>query len=237
MVYAVILAGGLSDKLHRIDAPRPFLMLGSKPIIIHTIEQFMVNPHINKIIVAVSEEWSVHTQSTLFKWLPDGVETPIVSGGVNKTATLKKVTEYIHTNYGIRSDDMIIAHDAIRPFITQRIIDDNINAIKSHMAAITVMDTSDTIIRSVDRKFIDDVPLKPSMFAEQTPLTFNGEMLKVIFDSFDDEYVNNESEIARLFINKGIDLYMVAGEYSNMKLISQFDIEVANSLLKRTRYD
>lgn len=237
MIYTVILAGGSSDKLHRLDTPRPFLMLGSKPIIIHTMEQFVINSQVDKIIIAVSDEWILHTHSMLLKWLPNEEDIPIVGGGENKADTLRMVVEYIDTHYGIKDDDIILAHDAIRPFITQRIIDENIAAGKNHHAVSTVMITTDTIIRSTDGKKISEIPPKDHMFAEQTPLTFNGKVLKGLFDVVGEEATKRENEIVRIFINQGIEIYMVRGEYSNMKLISPYDLEVANALLKETRHD
>lgn len=237
MIYAIILAGGLSDKMHRFDAPRPFLMLGSKPIIIHTMEQFVVNSKIDRIIVAVSDEWSVHTQSMLLKWLPNEEDIPIVSGGVNKAETLRRVVAYVDAQYGINDDDIILAHDAIRPFITQRIIDENIAAAKAHGAVNTVMITTDTIICSTDGERISDIPPKNQMFAQQTPLTFNGAVLKELFGGLDEDTARKETEISRIFVKHGIELYMVMGEYSNMKLINPYDLEVANALLKETRND
>lgn len=237
MIYAVILAGGLSDKMYRIDTPRPFLMLGSKPIIIHTIEQFVINSQVDKVIIAVSDEWILHTQSMLLKWLPNEEDMPIVGGGKNKADTLRVVVRYIDEQYGINDDDIILGHDAIRPFITQRIIDENIEAARKYKAVNTVMITTDTIARSTDGEKITELPPKQHMFAEQTPQTFNGKLLKEIFDTAGQNITENEPEVARIFINQGKDIHMVMGEYSNMKLISPYDLEVANALLKETRHD
>ena len=53
MVYAGILSGGIGTRMQRADMPKQFLELGDKPILIHTIDPFMVNPNIDEIIVAL----------------------------------------------------------------------------------------------------------------------------------------------------------------------------------------
>ena len=55
MIYAAVLAAGLGVRMHRQDLPKPFLALGNKPIIIHTLEQFYVNKQIGHIIVVTAD--------------------------------------------------------------------------------------------------------------------------------------------------------------------------------------
>ena len=54
MVFGAILAGGKGTRMG-IDKPKQFLMLGSRPIIIHTIEKFILSPHIDEIYVGVHQ--------------------------------------------------------------------------------------------------------------------------------------------------------------------------------------
>ena len=72
MVYAEILAGGKGTRMGNTDMPKQFLMLGSKPIIIHTIEQFMINTEISKIIVCCPKDWLTHMNDLLNHILKTG---------------------------------------------------------------------------------------------------------------------------------------------------------------------
>ena len=57
MNFAGILAGGMGTRMGKTDLPKQFLMLGEKPILIHTIEQFIIADKIDHIVIAVPENW------------------------------------------------------------------------------------------------------------------------------------------------------------------------------------
>ena len=60
MNYGGILAGGVGKRMGRSDLPKQFLMLGDKPILIHTVEQFLISGDIDKIIIAVPQNWRTY---------------------------------------------------------------------------------------------------------------------------------------------------------------------------------
>ena len=68
MIYGEILAGGSGSRMGNTDMPKQFLMLGEKPIIIHTIEQFLINPKFNKILVLCPKEWMSYAKDLLSKY-------------------------------------------------------------------------------------------------------------------------------------------------------------------------
>ena len=67
MIYAGILAGGIGSRMGIQDMPKQFLMLGNKPIIIHTIEKFLVVPDIDQVYVAVHPNWLVYFNDLVSK--------------------------------------------------------------------------------------------------------------------------------------------------------------------------
>lgn len=233
MIYTAILAAGLGVRMSRQDLPKPFLMLGSKQIIIHALEQFYVNQDIGRIIVVVAEPWRTYAEDLLYKYGTLGKDVTVIAGGGSKTESVKLVTEYITKNYGLADDDVLLTHDAIRPFVTQRIINDNIAAARAFGAATTAMTTNDTIVVSTDGVKMSEVPSKYQMYAEQTPQTFQLPALANMFAVAVKENVEliAETAIARLFLRFGGDMRLVDGEYSNMKIINPYDLEVANALL------
>lgn len=232
MVYVGILAGGLGTRMHRMDMPKQFLMLGSKPIIIHTLEQFIINQSVDRIIIAAPSEWKLYTMDLLEKWLSYKIEIDVICGGVNKNKSIKNIVDFIDNKWGIGDQDIIVNHDAIRPFVNQRIIDDNIELCKKYGAVNTVMPTVDTIVESKDKAKITSIPPKRFMYFEQTPQTFNLYKLKSAFEAADKKLIDAETDTARLLLNNGINVCLAMGEYSNMKIITPYDLEVANALIK-----
>lgn len=237
MIYAGILAAGLGTRMHRQDMPKQFLPLGEKPIILHALEQFLINPHVGRVIVVAPDTWRMYTEDLLSQVDRMNKELFVISGGVNKTESMYALSQYIDETWGIDSSDVLIAHDAIRPFITQRIIDDNIAVARSRGAANTVMITNDTILVSKDGLSLDTIPNKSQMFAEQTPQTYMLKRLRNVFSRAITEGVSlqGESELTRLYIQFGNEMGLVGGEYSNMKIINPYDLEVANALLQERK--
>lgn len=231
MIYASILAGGVGARMHRMDLPKQYLLLGSKPILVHTLEQFAVHPAIDRLFVVAPDDWILYTEDLLKKWLPS-VEAVVLGGGANKTESVAKVVAYIEAQWGVQAEDILLTHDAIRPFVTQRIIEENIAQARLYGAANTVMTTADTIVTSDDGVRIAEVPPKRCMYAEQTPQTFCIRLLQEVFAAAGAEAVRREYELSRLCRQPGREIYLVRGEYSNMKIINPYDLEVANALIK-----
>jgi 2-C-methyl-D-erythritol 4-phosphate cytidylyltransferase len=234
MVYVAILAAGFGVRMHRQDLPKPFLMLGSKPIIIHTLEHFYVNQNIDRIVVVVADTWRTYTEDLLKKYGTFGKDVTVIVGGASKTESIESVTINISTGYGCFDDDILVTHDAIRPFVTQRMIDETISTARSFGAANTVMTTNDTIVVSLDGVKMSEVPRKYQMYAEQTPQTFQLRKLIEVFEKAKEQNIklSEETAIARLYISFDREMRLVNGEYSNMKIINPYDLEVANALLE-----
>jgi 2-C-methyl-D-erythritol 4-phosphate cytidylyltransferase len=234
MIIAGILAAGLGKRMHRQDLPKQFLSLGDKPIIIHTVEQFLINTRIEKIIVVAPEIWKQYTEDLLAEYDNFGKEIAVICGGANKTESIYRMTKYIVQNEVVSEDDILIAHDAIRPFVTQRIIDDNIDIAARFGAANTSMVTNDAVLFSKDGEKLDGIPGHNIIYAEQTPQTYKLSKLIALFDDTLSKGVklSDVSELPRLYISEGNEMRLVRGEYSNMKIINPYDLEVANALLK-----
>lgn len=72
MVIAAIFAGGIGSRMGNSDTPKQYLELGTKPVIIHTIEKFFINDKIDEILVLCPKAWVAHTRDLVAKHLPDG---------------------------------------------------------------------------------------------------------------------------------------------------------------------
>ncbi|NFG23249.1 2-C-methyl-D-erythritol 4-phosphate cytidylyltransferase [Clostridium botulinum] len=232
MIYAEILAGGKGTRMGNTDVPKQFLKLGNKPIIIHTIEKFLLNAEINKILVVVSGAW-VNTASDLIKkFIPNNSKIDIVQGGTTRTETVMNGIKHIEKEYGLNDDDIIVTHDAVRPFLSYRTIEENIKYAKEYGATDTVIPAIDTIVVSENNNTISDIPVRDRMYQGQTPQSFN---IKLLLDTYK-KLSQNEKEVltdaAKIMVLKGVDVKLVDGEYYNIKITTQYDLLLANSILE-----
>jgi 2-C-methyl-D-erythritol 4-phosphate cytidylyltransferase len=237
MIYAGILAAGLGERMHRQDLPKQFLPLGEKPIIIHTVEQFLLNMRVDKIIVVVPSVWDQYAVDLLGEYDHLGKEIAVITGGQNKTESIYLITEFIKKHHEVSEADILIAHDAIRPFVTQRIINDNIDTAEMFSASNTAMVTNDALLISKDGIILDEVPNHEIIYAEQTPQTYKLQNLINVLGQAKKQGIafSSVNELPRLYIQSGCEMKLVRGEYSNMKIINPYDLEVANALLKERK--
>lgn len=233
MIYAEVLAGGKGTRMGNTDMPKQFLMLGDKPVFIHTLEQFILNNRIEKVLLCCPRQWMSYTKDTIKKYIVDFSKIVVVEGGVTRNETIINGCHYIEENFGINDNDIIVTHDAVRPFVTQRIIDENIEAAIKYGATDTVVKAFDTIVESVDGKTIKSIPLRSHMFQGQTPQSFNIKSLKKLFASLSSEEAEILTDACKAFVIKGHKVQLVQGEVYNMKITTQHDFKIACGLIGR----
>lgn len=231
MIYAEILAGGSGKRFGNKDLPKQFMMLADKPIIIHTIEQFVINKDIDKIIVCTPKNWISYTEDLIKKYIPNSEMVEVVEGGSNRNESLMNGCRFIKEKYGLKEDDIVITHDAVRPFINQRIIEDNIKFGKKNSAVDTVIPATDTVIESNDGALISDVPDRSKLFYGQTPQTFNIIELMNLYETLTTEEKNILTDACKIFVLKGKPVKMIEGETFNIKITTVFDLKLADSIV------
>ena len=234
MIYAEILAGGKGSRMGNTEMPKQFLKIGEKPIIIHTLETFLVNARIKKIIITIPSQWIQHTNDLINKFIPSDMQdkVSVCAGGSDRNESIMNGIRYIEQNFGIKDEDIIITHDAVRPFLTHRIIEDNIDAALEFGACDTVVPAFDTIVESTDNENISNIPRRDYMYQGQTPQSFNIKKLVDMYNLLSKEEKEILTDAAKIFVVKGERVKLVNGEVYNMKITTPYDLKLANALIK-----
>lgn len=232
MIYAGILAGGIGSRMGNVPMPKQFLLLNNKPIIIHTIEKFLLNARFNAIVIATPKEWINHTQDILVKNGITDSRIRVVEGGPDRNETIMNVINYIEKTFSLNEEDVLVTHDAVRPFLTHRIIEENIQFGLIDGAADTVIEAVDTIVSSHDGESLFSIPVRNEMYQGQTPQTFNAVKLKKYYEGLNKEERAILTDACKIFMLKGDKVRMVRGENFNIKITTPFDLNVANAILK-----
>lgn len=232
MVFSVILAGGTGNRMGNTDKPKQFLTIKDKPIIIHTIEKFLSEPEFEKIIVLSPATWIEHTKKIIAKHIGDCDKVTVIAGGNTRNETIMNSIDYIEQNYGLDDDTIIVTHDSVRPFVTHRIIKENIEAAKKFGACDTVIPATDTIVESVDGSVISAIPERKNMYQGQTPQSFKAKNLREIYLSLTDAQRDILTDAAKILVMKGQGVHLVDGETYNIKITYPYDLKIARSLLE-----
>ena len=228
MIFAAILAGGIGSRMGGTDTPKQFLTLGDKPVIIHTVDKFVINSKFDKILVLSPESFVNHTKNLINEYFGENDDIIVLKGGDTRNDTLINSIEYIKENFEIDDDSIIVTHDSVRPFVTHRIIEDNIEAAKEFGACDTVVPATDTIVESV---------VRDNYYQGQTPQSFKINKLSELINSLSNEETNILTDACKIFVLKGEEVHLVNGEITNIKITYPYDLKLANTILKETDHD
>lgn len=227
MVYAAVLAGGSGLRMGG-NMPKQFLSVGDKPIIIRSIEAFLDSGSVDKVFVAVSSDFLDYTKELIAEYIGEN-DISVVAGGKNRNETLLNVLRSIEE---INDDDVILTHDAVRPFIDKRIIDENISAAREYGACNTVVPAVDTILRSSDGKFIESVPVRSEIFHAQTPQSFSVKKLLSLYENLSEDEMETFTDSCSVFLAAEERVFLVTGDRNNIKLTYPEDMERAENIIK-----
>ena len=118
--YVILLAGGVGKRMGS-DIPKQFLEVDGKPIIVYSIENFQRNPQIEKIVVVCVKDWIDKTWELVKKYSLTKVKW-IIEGGSTGHDSIRNGVFFLKDK--IDPDDHIIVHDAVRPVLPQKAIDE-----------------------------------------------------------------------------------------------------------------
>lgn len=230
-VYGVVLAGGKGTRMGNVEKPKQFMDVGGKPIIIHTIEKFVVCQEFDKVLVLSPKQWINHTQDLIKKYIPCSDNVIVLEGGITRNETIMNAVKYIDEQGCLDEETIIVTHDSVRPFVTHRILEENVKYAKKYGACDTVIPATDTIVESTNNEFITDIPDRSKMYQGQTPQTFKALMLRELYNSLTEDEKTVLTDACKILVLKGEKIHLVDGEVFNIKITYPYDLRVAESLL------
>lgn len=232
MIFAAILAGGTGSRMKLENMPKQFLLLGDKPIFIHTIQKFLLVSEIDRVFLGIHPEWIKVAEKQLAK---ENIleRVTLVPGGGDRNGTIQNLLNQISTDYGENPNHIIITHDSVRPFVSIRTIRENILVAKEFGACDTVIPATDTIVESTDGDFISGIPLRGQMYQGQTPQTFQLGVLRRAYESLNEDDMKMLTDACKAVLLSGTPVKLIQGGYSNIKLTTVMDYNVAQALIHR----
>lgn len=231
-VFAAILAGGSGKRMGNSEKPKQYLMLGSKPILAHTVEKFCASNAFEAVLVLCPKAWVQQTRDLLKKHCPEFISmVQVVAGGATRNDTVKQAVAYVEANYQVDQNTILVTHDAVRPFVSQRIIAENIQAVREHGACDTVIPATDTIVQSEDAQTISSIPDRSTLYQGQTPQSFRLLELKELINGLSVEEEMILTDACKIYVLRNKEVALVRGDVSNMKITYPQDMRVAASLI------
>ena len=215
---AIILAAGNGTRM-KADKSKLLLEINGKTVIERTVNTFSNIADIDDIIVVVRE-----TDIPLYENVLSKYNISYCIGGSTRQESVSNAVETVD------NADMIIIHDGAKPLVTENEISNTLRVAQEKGAAAVGVRVKDTI-KVVDKNNkIIDTPERSSLIAIQTPQIFK-------FDKYvkamklAKEQNKDFTDDCKLLENAGEDVFVVDGEYTNIKITTPEDIPVAESIL------
>ena len=226
-VYAAILAGGHGSRMGAAAGkPKQFLEIGGRPILALTLDAFMDSGLFEEILVVTPKEWIDYTVDCL-----KGARVRVIEGGADRSESLMNAIRYLEKGGLVQEDSILVSHDAVRPFIDQRILKENVEQAKACGACATLIPATDTIAVSTDGRFLDEVPERKTMYHMQTPQSFNIRLYEACFEALTEAEKASLTDASRVFLLRGRPVSMVEGRRENIKITYPQDLEFASKII------
>ncbi len=222
MNIAILLSGGIGSRMKTGGIPKQYIEVKNKPILMHTINKFQNCDLIDNIIIVADKCW----QEKIYSWIiKDDIDKFIgfaLPGKSRQESILHGLESCINL---IGTEDIVIIHDAVRPFVSVKLIEECILGASEYDGCMPVLPVTDTVYYSSDGSKIDQLLDRDKLFLGQSPEAFN--FLKYynankLASSEEIDSTRGSSEIA---FKNNLKIKLITGEGENFKLTTPSDLE------------
>ena len=233
MNIALILAGGHGSRTAQ-DIPKQFMNVYEKPLIIYTLENFERHPDIDGIAVVCIDGWHEVLKAyarqygiTKLKW--------VVAGGNDGQESTQRGIETLKESCD--AEDVILVHDAVRPFLPKEVITDAIVKCKQKGSGLSAVRCQETIVRTDDGIFGQEGIARTEIMRVQTPQAYKFGKALWAYEEAGRRGITGEVYINTLMLRLGETVYFSYGSEKNIKITTIDDLELFKALLKMERED
>ena len=227
MNYVILLAGGVGKRMGA-DIPKQFIKVKGKPIIVYSIENFQRNEQIEKIVVVCVKDWIDYVKEIVKEYGLTKVEW-VIEGGSTGHDSIKNGVFFLKDK--VNPDDYIVVHDAVRPILPQKAINEVLrvahekgNASSSIVCHPPIVYTEDgeSGVKDIDREHV---------MLTASPQAYKFSLALSCYEKADAENKNNFTFTSSLLIHYGERVYFAKGTTSNIKVTKKEDIALFEALL------
>lgn len=219
MNIVALLAAGTGSRFGG-DTPKQFIEINGKPLLAHSIEPFQNNPSIDQIMVVTSRDFFPLVEEIRKRWNFSKL-TKIVEGGNERFLSAKNAVCACDND-----NDNLLIHDAARPYVSQRIIDEVIEKLNTYNAVAVAVPATDTIYLTDEQGQIADVPARVRLMNAQTPQSFKVGTIRAAFDLAQRDYDFVPTDDISLIVHylPQEPIAIVKGEACNSKITYADDL-------------
>jgi len=219
-VTAIVAAAGKGLRL-KSKTPKPFVKINGAPIIYHTLKALRKIKSIKEIILVTNKKDYPKFQNIISEL---GI-TKIVLGGKRRQDSVRNGLKYLD-----KDCDLVLVHDAVRPFIQKKIIEEAINTARRFGAAVAAVALKPTIKRADSNNYVTTTLDRNRLFEVQTPQVFKKSLILKAHSKFKYLDVTDDAELVEKL---GAKVKIIQGSYFNIKITTPEDLIFAKTIARR----
>jgi len=223
---AIIVAGGSGKRMLR-DLPKQFLSLDGIPILGRTLIKFEKTSSVDRVVLVVPKDDMAYAKNEIVGKYQILKVKHIRAGGETRQDSVRSGLEMVDD-----SDDVVVIHDGVRPFLSEELIDLSIREAVRNGAVIPVIPLKNTIKIVGEDGIIRDTPDRSDLRLAQTPQAFRRE---IILEAYRSAYREGfyGTDDASLVERMGVPVQTIPGLYDNIKITTPGDLDLGELLLKK----
>ena len=223
----VVLAGGVGTRVG-LAIPKQLLKIAGKPVIEHTLAAFEAAPEVDEVVVLMTpgylEDINAIVEHRGFRKV-----TAVIEGGTTRNDSTRNALDHLGTE-----ECNVLFHDAVRPLVSQRIIRECVNALRTYEAVDVGIPSADTIVVVDADEIITDIPDRAQLRRGQTPQGFRLSTIRRAYEVAwqDPDFKATDDCSVVLKYLPDVPIHVVEGSEHNMKVTAPVDLFIADKLFQ-----
>ncbi|MCP9447265.1 MAG: 2-C-methyl-D-erythritol 4-phosphate cytidylyltransferase [Nitrospira sp.] len=224
LVVAVVPAAGKGLRMGGA-VPKQFLALGGEPVVVHSLRVFEASSVVDQVILAVPQADLDYCLNHLIPTSGFTKITKVVAGGKERQDSVRHALEHVPNE-----TEIVVVHDAVRPFLTERMVGDVVEAARRVGGAIVALPMRDTVKQVGVQGYVERTVDRRPLWLAQTPQAFRFDRLLAVHRKAHAEGVHATDD-AFLFEWAGHPVVVVEGSGENIKVTRPEDMVVGEAIL------
>ena len=221
--YIIVVAGGKGLRMGG-EVPKQFQVIGNKPVLMVTLERLhAIDPAMQLVLVLPAEQFDLWKE--MCRQYEFAVPLLLTQGGATRFHSVQNGLAQVDDI----DEALVGVHDGVRPFVSQRVIDDCFREAWIHGAAIPMIDLQDSLRHIVGGNGVTEVVPRDRYRLVQTPQVFK---LSILRNAYQQRFVESFTDDASVVEASGVQVVSVEGNRENIKLTTPFDFMVAKTIME-----
>jgi 2-C-methyl-D-erythritol 4-phosphate cytidylyltransferase/2-C-methyl-D-erythritol 2,4-cyclodiphosphate synthase len=227
-IAALIVAAGRGTRAASGGAPKQYAQIGGRPVLSHTVEAFARHSDISDVKVVIhADDRDLYDAAAAAAANPEKLATPAIGGATRQGSVLNGLEALAAS-----PPDLVLIHDAARPFVSAATISGVIAALRDRPAALAALAVSDTVKRASSNGVVSETIPRAGLWRAQTPQGFHFAPILAAHRKAASEGLDTFTDDAAIAEWAGLDVAIVEDTSGNIKLTTAEDLQLADQQMK-----